>query len=106
MIPERAAAIMDTNRTILVTYRPIASFTLNTSVNLDTKGGAMRYALVIIGIIMIAIGGIWILQGTNILPGSFMTGQQMWAIIGAIVLVVGIIGLIAGARMIARYRPI
>lgn len=66
----------------------------------------MRFALVIIGVVMIAIGGVWILQGTTILPGSFMTGQQQWAIIGAIVLVIGIIVLIAGARMIARYRPI
>lgn len=66
----------------------------------------MRYALVIVGVIMIAIGGVWLLQGTNILPGSFMTGQQQWAIIGAIVLVVGIVVLLVGARMIARYRPI
>jgi type IV secretory pathway VirB6-like protein len=66
----------------------------------------MRYALVIIGVILIAIGGIWIVQGTNILPGSFMTGQQQWAVIGAIVLIVGIALLVAGARMIARYRPI
>jgi alpha-1,6-mannosyltransferase len=71
-----------------------------------TKGDPMRYALVIIGVVMIAIGGVWILQGTNILPGSFMTGQQQWAIIGAIVLIVGVALLVVGARMIARYRPI
>ena len=66
----------------------------------------MRFALVIIGVVMIAIGAVWILQGTGLLPGSVMSGQQMWAIIGAIVLVVGIVVLIAGARMISRYRPI
>ncbi len=66
----------------------------------------MRFALVIIGVIMIAIGVVWILQGTGMLPGSVMSGQQMWAIIGAIVLVIGIVVLIVGARMIARYRPI
>ena len=64
----------------------------------------MRFALVIIGILM--IGAVWILQGTGMLPGSVMSGQQMWAIIGAVVLVVGIGVLTAGARMISRYRPI
>jgi hypothetical protein len=66
----------------------------------------MRYALVIIGVIMIAIGAVWILQGTGMLPGSVMSGQQMWAIIGAVVLIVGIIVLLSGARMISRYRSI
>jgi len=32
---------------------------------------------------MILIGIIWVLQGINILPGSFMTGDIMWALIGA-----------------------
>jgi hypothetical protein len=32
---------------------------------------------------MLLIGIIWILQGVNILPGSFMTGHIIWAIYGA-----------------------
>lgn len=32
---------------------------------------------------MLLIGIIWVLQGLNILPGSFMTGQIIWAIYGA-----------------------
>lgn len=32
---------------------------------------------------MLLIGIIWVLQGLNILPGSFMTGQIIWAVIGA-----------------------
>ncbi len=35
------------------------------------------------------VGLIWILQGFNILPGSFMTGHIQWAIYGAILAVVG-----------------
>ena len=31
---------------------------------------------------MLLIGIIWVLQGLNILPGSFMTGQIIWAIYG------------------------
>jgi hypothetical protein len=33
-------------------------------------------------------GWVWILQGVGILPGSFMTGQAMWAVIGAILVTV------------------
>lgn len=35
------------------------------------------------------IGIIWILQGINILPGSFMTGHIIWAIYGAPLALVG-----------------
>jgi hypothetical protein len=43
-------------------------------------------------------GGIWFLQGINILPGSFMTGQTKWAIYGGILLLIGIGILIAASR--------
>ncbi len=32
---------------------------------------------------MLLIGVAWVLQGFNILPGSFMTGQIIWALYGA-----------------------
>jgi len=38
---------------------------------------------------MLLIGVIWVLQGLNILPGSFMTGQIIWAIYGAPLALVG-----------------
>jgi hypothetical protein len=34
-------------------------------------------------------GVVWLLQGLNVLPGSFMTGQAFWAFMGAVCLVVG-----------------
>jgi hypothetical protein len=39
-------------------------------------------------------GLVFALQGANILPGSYMTGDRLWLIIGA-VMVVGGIGLAA-----------
>jgi hypothetical protein len=39
--------------------------------------------------LLILSGGIWILQGVNILPGSFMTGDPQWAINGVITIIVG-----------------
>ena len=37
----------------------------------------MRYVLLIVGGLMILVGGVWLLQGVGILPGSFMTGQTV-----------------------------
>jgi hypothetical protein len=50
----------------------------------------MRIVLNILGILFILGGGVWFLQGINIIPGSFMTGQIQWAIYGAIAVVAGI----------------
>ena len=44
------------------------------------------------------VGCVWFLQGINILPGSFMTGQTKWAVYGAILVVVGIVLLIRANR--------
>ena len=46
----------------------------------------MRTALNIIGILLVLFGSIWFLQGINVLPGSFMTGQIRWAVYGGIAL--------------------
>jgi hypothetical protein len=43
----------------------------------------------IVGVICVLLGLVWIGQGTNLLPGSFMSGQSMWAIIGLVLLIVG-----------------
>lgn len=49
-----------------------------------------KIILNILGILLILGGGIWILQGINVLPGSFMTGQIRWAVYGGISAAVGI----------------
>ena len=61
----------------------------------------MRIVLNIVGVLLSLIGAIWILQGVNILPGSFMTGQMKWAAYGAIALVVGV-ALLVTARRVRR----
>lgn len=55
----------------------------------------MRTALNIAGIALIVFGGIWFLQGINVLPGSFMTGQIRWAVYGGIAFAAGAVLLIA-----------
>jgi hypothetical protein len=58
----------------------------------------MRILLTIVGVLAILLGCVWILQGINILPGSFMTGDLKWAIFGAILAAAGIAGVIWGRR--------
>jgi len=58
----------------------------------------MRLTLRIIGICLMGMGTVWILQGVNILPGSFMTGQLVWAYRGAATAVVGLVILLLSFR--------
>jgi hypothetical protein len=57
----------------------------------------MNIALYVGGVILMLMGAIWFLQGINVLPGSFMTGQIQWAVYGAIAFVLGLL-LVARAR--------
>ena len=50
----------------------------------------MKTFLRIIAVLLILAGGVWFLQGINVLPGSFMTGQIQWAIYGGIAIAAGI----------------
>jgi hypothetical protein len=58
----------------------------------------MRILKNVVGFLCLLSGGIWFLQGINILPGSFMTGQTKWAVYGALLFLVGVAVLIAGNR--------
>jgi hypothetical protein len=58
----------------------------------------MKFALNIVGAILVLFGAIWFLQGINVLPGSFMTGQIRWAVYGGIAVAVGIVLLLAANR--------
>ena len=60
----------------------------------------MRIVMVVVGVVLMALGLIWFLQGINVLPGSFMTGQMQWAVYGAIAFVVGLLLLVRGRRRI------
>ena len=62
----------------------------------------MRLALNILGAILVLFGGIWFLQGINVLPGSFMTGQIRWAVYGGIAVVAGIALLVTAKRIKQR----
>ncbi len=57
----------------------------------------MKLILQIVAVILILGGAVFFLQGINVLPGSYMSGDPQWAINGGIMIVVGA-GLIFFAR--------
>jgi len=65
----------------------------------------MRVVWLVIGVLALIAGIIWTLQGLNVIGGSSMSGQTMWAIIGPIVGIIGlgllIMSLVSGRRATA-----
>ncbi|MGA2615360.1 MAG: hypothetical protein ABSG38_18130 [Spirochaetia bacterium] len=59
----------------------------------------MRWVLIIIGILLLVVGVIWALQGTNILPYGQMAGHKRWIVLGGGLGIIGIILIVLGARM-------
>jgi hypothetical protein len=51
-----------------------------------------------LGIVLILLGGLWAMQGFGWLKGSAMTGETLWAVVGPIVLLLGIGLVVAGVR--------
>jgi hypothetical protein len=70
-----------------------------------TSGRARRPALIGLGVVAILLGLLWVGQGLNLIPGSFMTGDPKWFVIGAIVTLVGVLLLIAGLGTTRRGGP-
>ena len=51
----------------------------------------------VIGVLCCLVGVIWFGQGVGLIGGSFMTGDAVWAVIGAVALLFGVT-LLRGAR--------
>ena len=58
--------------------------------------------LLIGGILLIAVGAVWTLQGVGVPGGSVMSGSTMWAIIGPIVAIVGVYLIVRWGRSRVR----
>lgn len=51
----------------------------------------MRMVSTLLGLLMVCMGGIWILQGLNIaFLDSFMAGDPQWAVWGIVMLLFGV----------------
>lgn len=58
----------------------------------------MRWVWLIIGILVFLMGGLWTLQGLDVVGGSPMSGVTLWAIVGPIVAVIGLVVAGVGLR--------
>ena len=58
----------------------------------------MKIGLNFVGAVLVLMGVTWFLQGINILPGSFMTGQIQWAYYGCVAAIAGVGILVAANR--------
>ncbi|WP_448072004.1 hypothetical protein [Georgenia yuyongxinii] len=54
------------------------------------------------GAVLVAVGAVWTLQGLGLLGGSVMTGVTLWAVIGPVVGVAGLVLIALGVRGRAR----
>jgi hypothetical protein len=55
-------------------------------------------ARIVIGLLLAAAGVVWTLQGLDVLGGSGMSGEPIWAIIGPVVAIAGLVIAVAGYR--------
>jgi hypothetical protein len=44
----------------------------------------------VLGIVLMAVGGLWTLQGVGVVGGSFMSGDLLWAAIGSVTAIAGL----------------
>ncbi|MET8153041.1 hypothetical protein ACIBSW_30785 [Actinoplanes sp. NPDC049668] len=56
------------------------------------------------GALCVVVGGLWTAQGLDLLGGSAMSGVTLWAVIGPIVVVAGLLMIVTGVRVRARSK--
>ena len=57
-----------------------------------------------LGLLAVVVGAVWTLQGLGYVGGSVMSGVTLWAIVGPIVAVVGLVLIVVGIRARNRGR--
>jgi hypothetical protein len=60
--------------------------------------GVKVWLPLLVGIIAVVIGAVWTLQGFGYIAGSVMTGERIWAVIGPLVAVAGLVAIVSGTR--------
>ncbi len=57
-----------------------------------------------LGLLAVVVGAVWTLQGLGYVGGSVMSGVTLWAVVGPIVAVVGLVLIVVGLRARNRGR--
>ncbi len=58
----------------------------------------MKSGLIVLGVVLVLMGAVFTVQGLGYLAGSPMTGVTLWAIVGPVLALVGVVVIIAAAR--------
>jgi len=54
------------------------------------------------GVLLCAVGTVFILQGTNVVHGSGMSGHGSWALVGSVAVLIGLAAFALAARSLRR----
>ena len=54
--------------------------------------------LITLGIIVVLLGLLFTLQGLGVVGGSAMSGSTLWAVLGPVIAIVGIVLVVLGLR--------
>jgi hypothetical protein len=60
--------------------------------------------LAVVGVAAVLAGLIWTLQGLGYVGGSFMSGATVWAVIGPVVALAGLVLIVIAGRSRRRAR--
>ena len=52
----------------------------------------------VLGGVLVVMGLVWFLQGINVLGGSAMSGVTLWAILGPVVAILGVVLIVRSRR--------
>ena len=67
---------------------------------LDDERSTVMWVRMVGGVLLCAVGVVWILQGLDIVTGSGMSGHAIWAVFGLVLLVLG--GMLVRTAIAAR----
>lgn len=62
------------------------------------------WVFLIVGLVLLLVGVTWVLQGLDVLAGSFMSGQKLWFAIGLLLGLAGLTALMTGVRRLSVSR--
>ena len=60
--------------------------------------------LAVVGVAAVLAGLVWTLQGLGYVGGSFMSGATVWAVIGPVVALAGLVLIVIASRSRRRAR--
>ena len=77
---------------------PVAAGRSPSADSAPTLGTMNRPFLIAIGVVLLLMGGLWTLQGLGVVGGSAMSGNTLWAVIGPVVALLGVLLAVRASR--------